>query len=126
MKPKIKEISVDCREWADGGFHRAVYFSRWTGFGVGEEQFAVQNSTYSRFYEPTPASIARCRRAQDKMAGADVEIFGQSIEIASERERCAKIAETMPLGNYLPDLPGTKENDMRWKIIEAIRGGVTT
>lgn len=67
MKPKIKEIDVSCRVWEDGHWEPFVAFDHWTGNSTqGTPDFFT-----SSFYHPTQASIARCRRAQDQMAGKE-------------------------------------------------------
>lgn len=76
MKPTIKAIEVTCRAWPDGRWEPFVAFDRWTG---NSTETTPDFSTRS-FYHPTQASIARCRRAQDKAAGAAVEIFRAPVE----------------------------------------------
>lgn len=75
MKPKIKSIETSCRVWSEGDRHMFVSFTRWTGNTVTKPP----DYSTSGFYHPTPASIARCRRAQDKAAGAGVDIFSSPV-----------------------------------------------
>lgn len=65
MKPKIKQIEIEARHW--GGKEKPsflVCFGRWSHIA---KNCRPQNARYSHYYNPTLASIARVRRAQESM-----------------------------------------------------------
>ena len=67
MKPPIRDIEISARQWdgRDSRWGYMVSFSRWST--IDPQTCEAQDFASRPFYRPTPASLARCRRAQEQM-----------------------------------------------------------
>lgn len=64
MKPKIKDVQLQVREFPPDGFKRCVTICRWSGFS---DNLKVQNFSAELYSTVTPASAGRILRAQEAM-----------------------------------------------------------
>ena len=68
MHPKVKKIEITRREFDPDEYKTLITFARWSQRKVkGVWKTNQDTNQYQTFWNPTPASLARCRRAQDGM-----------------------------------------------------------
>ena len=63
MNPKVKAIEIRTRKFEDGASVIRVQMARWTDWRTEEDN----DLRVRYFWRPTATSIARVRRAQDRM-----------------------------------------------------------